>query len=105
MLRTACREAATWQQPLTIAVNVSARQIHSELFATTLHNILFETKLPPQNLELEITESTLIRDLARALSTLRLVKALGVRIARGGGHEPPGLVRDGAATVGDDQLE
>jgi diguanylate cyclase len=66
---------------LTVAVNVSARQIHSELFATTLHNILFETKLPPQNLELEITESTLIRDLARALSTLRLVKALGVRIA------------------------
>jgi diguanylate cyclase len=81
VLRTACREAATWQQPLTVAVNVSARQIHSELFATTLHNILFETKLPPQNLELEITESTLIRDLARALSTLRLVKALGVRIA------------------------
>jgi len=62
-------------------VNVSARQIHSELFATTLHNVLFETKLPPQNLELEITESTLIRDLARALSTLRLAKALGVRIA------------------------
>ena len=81
VLRTACREAATWKQPLTIAVNVSARQIHSELFATTLHNILFETKLAPQNLELEITESTLIRDLARALSTLRLVKALGVRIA------------------------
>ena len=81
VLRSACREAATWKQPLTVAVNVSARQIHSELFATTLHNILFETKLPPQNLELEITESTLIRDLARALSTLRLVKALGVRIA------------------------
>ena len=69
VLRTACREAATWQQPLTVAVNVSARQIHSELFATTLHNILFETKLPPQNLELEITESTHSRSGACAINT------------------------------------
>jgi diguanylate cyclase (GGDEF)-like protein len=81
VLRSACREAATWQQPLTVAVNVSGRQIHSDIFAATLHDILFETKLSPQQLELEITESTLIRDMARALSTLRLVKALGVRIA------------------------
>ena len=53
VLRSACREAATWKQPLTVAMNVSARQIHSELFATMLHNILFETELPPQNFELE----------------------------------------------------
>jgi diguanylate cyclase (GGDEF)-like protein/PAS domain S-box-containing protein len=81
VMRSACREAAAWPQPLTVAVNVSARQIHSEQFAATLHDILFETKLAPNQLELEITETALIRDLARALSTLRLVKALGVRIA------------------------
>jgi diguanylate cyclase len=81
VLRTACHEAVTWSQPLTIAVNVSARQIHSETFANTLHDILFETGLPPQQLELEITETALIRDLTRTLSTLRLIKALGVRIA------------------------
>jgi EAL domain-containing protein (putative c-di-GMP-specific phosphodiesterase class I) len=66
---------------LTVAVNVSARQIHAETFAATLHDVLFETKLPPGRLELEITETALIRDLPRALSTLRLIKALGVRIA------------------------
>jgi EAL domain-containing protein (putative c-di-GMP-specific phosphodiesterase class I) len=81
VLRTACREAVSWSQPLTIAVNVSARQIHSETFANTLHDVLFETRLPPHQLELEITETALIRDLTRTLSTLRLVKALGVRIA------------------------
>jgi diguanylate cyclase (GGDEF)-like protein/PAS domain S-box-containing protein len=81
VLRMACREAATWPQPLTVAVNVSARQIHAETFAATLHDILFETKLVPGRLELEITETALIRDLPRALSTLRLIKALGVRIA------------------------
>src|SRR5262249_21784690 len=57
VLRTACREAVTWSQPLTIAVNVSARQIHSETFANTLHDVLFETGLPPRQLELEITET------------------------------------------------
>jgi EAL domain-containing protein (putative c-di-GMP-specific phosphodiesterase class I) len=46
-----------------------------------LHDVLFETGLPPGRLELEITESVLISDLNRALSTLRLIKALGVRIA------------------------
>jgi diguanylate cyclase (GGDEF)-like protein/PAS domain S-box-containing protein len=81
VLRTACREAATWSQPLTVAVNVSARQIHAETFASALHDVLFETKLAPGRLELEITETALIRDLPRALSTLRLIKALGVRIA------------------------
>ena len=43
--------------------------------------MLFETGLAPGRLELEITETALIRDLNRTLSTLRLIKALGVRIA------------------------
>ena len=81
VLRTACREAAAWPHPFTVAVNVSSRQIHSETFANGLHDILFETGLFPGRLELEITESALISDLGRALSTLRLIKALGVRIA------------------------
>jgi EAL domain-containing protein (putative c-di-GMP-specific phosphodiesterase class I) len=46
-----------------------------------LHEILLHTGLTPRRLELEITETALIRDLNRALSTLRQIKGLGVRIA------------------------
>jgi predicted signal transduction protein with EAL and GGDEF domain len=81
VLRTACREAIKWREPLTIAVNVSAVQIHSANFASVVHEILFETELPAGRLELEITETALVRDLNRALATLRRIKILGVRIA------------------------
>jgi diguanylate cyclase (GGDEF)-like protein len=81
VLRTACRAAAAWPQALTIAVNVSAVQLYNPNFAHELHNILLQTGLRPQQLELEITETALIRDLNRALTTLRLLKALGIRIA------------------------
>jgi diguanylate cyclase (GGDEF)-like protein/PAS domain S-box-containing protein len=81
VLRAACREAATWPQPLTVAVNVSAVQIHNANFAHVVHEILFETGLPPARLELEVTETALVRDLHRALATLRRIKILGVRIA------------------------
>ena len=81
VLRTACGEAATWREPLTVSVNVSAVQIHNANFASTVHEILFETELPPGRLELEITETALVRDLNRALATLRRIKMLGVRIA------------------------
>jgi diguanylate cyclase (GGDEF)-like protein/PAS domain S-box-containing protein len=81
VLRTACREAAQWKRDLTIAVNVSAVQLHSANFPSLVHEILFHTGLPARRLELEITETALIRDLNRALSALRQLKALGVRIA------------------------
>lgn len=81
VLRTACREAASWPQPLTIAVNVSAVQIYSENFVQVVHLALLETGLSASRLELEITETALIRDLDRALGTLRRIKALGVRVA------------------------
>jgi diguanylate cyclase (GGDEF)-like protein/PAS domain S-box-containing protein len=81
VLRTACSEAATWPKPLIVAVNVSAVQIHNANFAHLVHEILFETGLAPGRLELEITETALVRDLNRALATLRRIKILGVRIA------------------------
>jgi diguanylate cyclase len=81
VLRTACREAATWTRPLTVAVNVSAVQIYNSNFPHVIHEILFETELLPSRLELEITETALVRDLNRALATLRRIKVLGARIA------------------------
>jgi diguanylate cyclase len=80
VLREACRQAATWTHPLTVAVNVSPVQIHSADFAHVVHEVLFETGLPPGRLELEVTETALVRDLNRALGTLRRIKMLGVRI-------------------------
>jgi diguanylate cyclase len=81
VLRTACREAATWNAPLVVAVNVSAVQLHSAQFSQLVHEILLQTGLGPHRLELEITETALVRDKNRALTTLRQLKNLGVRIA------------------------
>ena len=81
VIRTACVEAASWTNPLSIAVNVSAVQLHNAHLHQMLVDVLVQTGLSPTRLEIEITESALIRDMTRALSTLRQVKALGVRIA------------------------
>ncbi len=81
VIKAACREAATWQQPLTVAVNVSAVQLYNPDFVHIVHQTLLDTGLSPRRLEIEITETALVRDFNRALTTLRLVKALGVRIA------------------------
>jgi diguanylate cyclase (GGDEF)-like protein len=81
VLRAACREAATWERPLVVAVNVSAVQLHSAQFAQLVHEVLLQTGLGAHRLELEITETALVRDKNRALATLRQLKNLGVRIA------------------------
>jgi len=81
VLRTACTEAATWPNPLKIAVNVSPIQIQQGNLAATIADILAETGLAPGRLEIEVTESMLIRHPERALETLRQIKALGVDIA------------------------
>lgn len=81
VLQHACQEAASWERPLTIAVNVSAAQLHGPHFVQTCKEILMQTGLEPERLELEITETALIRDPTRALYTLRQLKKLKVRIA------------------------
>jgi diguanylate cyclase (GGDEF)-like protein/PAS domain S-box-containing protein len=81
ILWEACREAASWPRPLTIAVNLSPVQFRHGDLAQVVHTILLETGLAPHRLELEITESVLIGDFSRAASMLRRLKTLGVRIA------------------------
>jgi diguanylate cyclase (GGDEF)-like protein len=81
VLRCACREAASWPIPLQIAVNLSPVQFQHGDLVGLVHSILFDTGLAPARLELEITEGVLISDPPRALSILRRLKALGVRIA------------------------
>jgi len=81
VLREACRKAASWRQPLTIAVNLSPVDFRRGDVAATILSTLLETGLDPQRLEIEITEGVLFEDFDRALSILRRIKNLGVRIA------------------------
>ncbi|MFL5049864.1 MAG: EAL domain-containing protein [Xanthobacteraceae bacterium] len=81
VLREACREAASWPRPLHIAVNLSPIQFRHGDLAGLVHSILLDTGLSPGRLELEITEGVLIGDFSRAVSILRRLKTVGVRIA------------------------
>lgn len=81
VLREACREAASWDKPLKVAVNVSPIQFRHGDLTGLVHSVLLETGLAPGRLELEITEGVLIDDFSRAVSILRKLKSLGVQIA------------------------
>jgi diguanylate cyclase (GGDEF)-like protein/PAS domain S-box-containing protein len=81
IIREACRQAASWPHPFQIAINLSPIQFRHGDLPGLVHSVLLETGLPPSHLELEITEGVLIDDFSRAVSILRRLKALGVRIA------------------------
>lgn len=80
-LREACRQAASWTIPFQIGINLSPVQFRYGDLAALVHTVLLETGLEPSRLELEITEGVLINDPPRALSILRRLKLLGVKIA------------------------
>jgi diguanylate cyclase (GGDEF)-like protein len=81
VLREACREAASWPKPLSIAVNLSPVQFLRDGLAGAVHAILLETGLPAHRLELEITEGVLVNDFSRVTAILRQLKILGARVA------------------------
>jgi diguanylate cyclase (GGDEF)-like protein/PAS domain S-box-containing protein len=81
VLRDACREAASWNKPLRVAINVSPIQFRHGDLPRLVHSALLESGLAPGRLELEITEGVLIDDFSRAVSILRRLKSLGVQIA------------------------
>ena len=85
VLRTACRQAKAWLDeglPVTrMAVNVSGQQFVLKDFPATVASIIKETGIDASMLELEITESVVIKDEAWAESTLRQLKDLGVLLA------------------------
>jgi diguanylate cyclase (GGDEF)-like protein/PAS domain S-box-containing protein len=81
VLREACREAASWPVPLSVAVNLSPVQFQKDGLINTVHAILLETGLPANRLELEITEGVLVDDFSRASAILRQLKAIGARVA------------------------
>jgi diguanylate cyclase (GGDEF)-like protein/PAS domain S-box-containing protein len=85
VLRTACSQAKKWQDDglpsVSVAVNVSAVQFRQEGFCELLRNVLQETGLAAQYLELELTESLLLADADVTISVLRELKSMGVTLA------------------------
>jgi len=84
VLATACMQAAKWHRdgmPLTMSVNLSARQLDSDELVGYLEEALSASQLNPGSLTLEITETTLMRDADKTADCLRRLHALGVRIA------------------------
>lgn len=80
-LRVACAEAAAWPDDLTISVNISAIQFHQPDFATRVAGALDSSGLDPARLELEITETVLMRDDPETTERIEALIARGVRIA------------------------
>ena len=85
VLEQACRTARGWQDrfgvPLTMSVNLSGRQFSDPDLVTEVADILRVTRLEPDRLCLEITESVAMHDVGRTVAILDQLKALGVRLA------------------------
>jgi diguanylate cyclase (GGDEF)-like protein len=81
ILRQACTDALSWPEKLRVAVNVSPAQFKTRELAQLVARVLAETGLPGNRLEIEVTESLLLRDVESNLSTLRSIKNMGVRIS------------------------
>lgn len=84
VLREACRQNSSWQKQgltsFTVAVNLSAMQFHQKKLAITVEKVLQETALSPDWLELEITETGIMKH-SDAISTMKSLKELGLRLA------------------------
>jgi diguanylate cyclase (GGDEF)-like protein len=85
VLREACGQVQRWRergQPhLRAAVNLSVRQLQQADLVTRVQQVLDETRLPADKLEIEITESIAMRSSGRAIDNLRALKAKGVRVS------------------------
>ncbi len=85
VLRTACSQTALWQQSglpvLRVAVNLSQRQFHEPDMLSVIERALRDSGLPPAQLELEVTESLMIRDMQTTITTLHQLHAIGIQIS------------------------
>lgn len=86
ILREASRQGAAWNAtrqdaPLTIAVNLSGKQLEREGIVAEVDSVLRETGLAPAQLVLEITETVIMQNAESTLTRLRNLKRLGVRLA------------------------
>jgi diguanylate cyclase (GGDEF)-like protein len=80
-LLQSCQEAVTWRDRVTVAVNVSPVQLREESFASVVAGILRKTKLPPQRLNIEVTETVLLNDDVVTRRNVGRLRALGIGLA------------------------
>ncbi len=81
VLRTACAEAARWDPPLKLSVNLSPAQFAYADLCDTVAHALADAGLPPERLELEITEGVFVQDAERGVEILGRLRETGVQIA------------------------
>ena len=85
VMEEACRQMQAWRNagapPLTIAVNLSPVQFRRGDVEGVIERALKKSGLPPECLELEVTESTLVQDTEKFIQSLQRIKALGIRIS------------------------
>jgi diguanylate cyclase (GGDEF)-like protein len=80
VIREACAEASRWDAQMRVAVNISAAQLTGAGLAKTVLGALAASRLEPNRLELEVTESVFLGDDAATLASLERLRALGVRL-------------------------
>jgi diguanylate cyclase (GGDEF)-like protein/PAS domain S-box-containing protein len=85
VMRTACAQTKAWQdaglKPMRLSVNFSARQFQQTTFMSDVVHILKETNLDPRWLELELTESSIMKDPEEAIEKLHELKLMGINVA------------------------
>jgi diguanylate cyclase (GGDEF)-like protein len=85
VLREACRQNKEWQgadlPPISVAVNLSALQFQQKNLSQELARILQDCGLAPKYLELELTESAVMRDSERSIATMGMLKGVGLRLS------------------------
>jgi EAL domain-containing protein (putative c-di-GMP-specific phosphodiesterase class I) len=84
VLHHACMQAATWRRdgrPFVVSVNVSMRQLESDVLVADVRDALAASGLDPSELVLEVTETALMRDVDATVERLARLKMLGVKIA------------------------
>jgi diguanylate cyclase (GGDEF)-like protein/PAS domain S-box-containing protein len=85
VFRTACRQLKQWEDDglpgVTIAINISPRQFMSRRLVATLLAIVRETGADPRRIELEITESMIMRNIEQSIDTLAQLRAAGMQVA------------------------
>src|ERR1700724_2182507 len=81
VLRSACFEAENWPANISVAVNLSPIQFEKGDIVATVRAALAASGLRPDRLELEITESVLLRETAGTLTALHQLRAMGIMVA------------------------
>jgi diguanylate cyclase (GGDEF)-like protein/PAS domain S-box-containing protein len=85
VLKTACRQNQAWREaglpPISVSVNVSARQFEDRKLVDCVAEALAQSGLPPDALELEVTESLIMRDLAQSVAKMRELEEMGLSLS------------------------